>query len=237
MNGCTLSAARLVQTVWAAARAHSSGKQFDADAYLRDWSGVHTRLDPKGVGSVDIDTWLDLVQKAIHRSLSAAASTGSQSEEEDGCETVHTGAVEGWETLTLIIWFAVDQRETGEMPTSRFVAWLRQLASATVTPIRQLSAVYVNVNHGCAPKLAACLLPLAMHTSSVLAHHTPSGRACLALFVSRRGRCAAARCADTCSIAVSFPTPQTVCVVHQGRVACSISYSEKGGGKWQSQHY
>ena len=53
-----------------------------------------------------------------------------------------------WETLAVLIWFALDQRETGELQTNSFVTWLRRVAAVPSNPAVALSDVYLMINRG-----------------------------------------------------------------------------------------
>jgi len=59
-----------------------------------------------------------------------------------------TAMVPQWETCVVLIWFALDQRETGELQTNSFVAWLRRVASAPSMAAVELSDVYLKINRG-----------------------------------------------------------------------------------------
>ena len=125
-------------------------------------SGVKARLDPSDCGSVDISHWLSLAQNTFHEPISEnedkrshlTSESGGQEIRDDGNEPGRTARkfpaaeAENWEQLVLIIWFALDRRETGELQTSRFVAWLRQIVAAPETPAVRQSNVYIMVNHG-----------------------------------------------------------------------------------------
>jgi hypothetical protein len=145
----THKAARLVQHIW---EMYNPGFSRDEESYLRDFAAVQLRMDANNDGHIHIDEWLDLVQEVICRS-----STDPVASKEEAFMNTHAGAGEeqtgeepivGWEPTVLNIWFAIDSREVGKLPGSRFVAWLRQLVEVSFTSMRASSQAYVTMQRG-----------------------------------------------------------------------------------------
>jgi hypothetical protein len=111
------------------------------------------RLDTSNCGDVEVDDWLDLAQEVIYLASSAAASKSgeaseaSQWETETDCEKREREQHELC-AVAVIIWFALDEREAGELPTSRFIAWLRRIVAAPSTSMLKISDVYITMNRG-----------------------------------------------------------------------------------------
>ena len=119
---------------------------------------MQARLDPSGSGLVQIAAWLDVAQKAMcgqltpgtpeehHQSLPAQSQLLAARQE--GAQEGTAPSKQRWEILVVLIWFALDQRETGELQTNSFVAWLRRVAAAPSNPAVELSDVYLMINRG-----------------------------------------------------------------------------------------
>jgi hypothetical protein len=139
-----LKAANFVQLIWEQStdrwlRINSQSSDVPCSDYLRDWSRVHTRLDPSNCGSVRIDGWLDLAQHVIFAPTEnlKVSEEWQPSSRDEFC------------FMAVLVWFSLDTRENGELLTSLFLAWLRRLAVAPTTPIHEISDVHLMVDRGC----------------------------------------------------------------------------------------